>query len=155
MDLWHSLMQGFGTAATPVNLFWAFLGCLIGTAIGVLPGIGPALTVAMLLPLTAHVDPTASMILFGDDTWGGRTLYAPSNSNPTGNTRQTWGQNFCDPCPGTLTAADDLRTNPGGKFPKGRHLGGVVMTFADGHSKWVKPEVLYNNGNDSPYYKGW
>ncbi|MFY7854713.1 MAG: tripartite tricarboxylate transporter permease, partial [Rubrivivax sp.] len=64
MDLWSQLLGGFATAATPVNLLWAFVGCALGTAIGVLPGLGPAVTVAMLLPITAQVEPTASMIFF-------------------------------------------------------------------------------------------
>jgi len=64
MDTWAQLMGGFATAATPVNLMWAFMGCALGTAIGVLPGLGPAVTVAMLLPITAQVEPTASMIFF-------------------------------------------------------------------------------------------
>ncbi len=64
MDLWTQLLGGFATAATPINLLWAFLGCAVGTAIGVLPGLGPAVTVAMLLPITAQVEPTASMIFF-------------------------------------------------------------------------------------------
>jgi putative tricarboxylic transport membrane protein len=64
MDVWTQLMGGFATAATPINLMWAFIGCAIGTAIGVLPGLGPAVTVAMLLPITAQVEPTASMIFF-------------------------------------------------------------------------------------------
>ena len=64
MDILGQLMGGFATAATPVNLLWAFVGCALGTAIGVLPGLGPAVTVAMLLPITAQVEPTASMIFF-------------------------------------------------------------------------------------------
>jgi putative tricarboxylic transport membrane protein len=64
MDTLSLLMQGFATAATPVNLLWAFVGCALGTAIGVLPGLGPAVTVAMLLPITTQVEPTASMIFF-------------------------------------------------------------------------------------------
>jgi putative tricarboxylic transport membrane protein len=64
MDLWAQLLGGFATAATPVNLLWAFMGCALGTAIGVLPGLGPAVTVAMLLPITAQVEATASMIFF-------------------------------------------------------------------------------------------
>jgi putative tricarboxylic transport membrane protein len=64
MDVWSQLLGGFATAATPVNLLWAFVGCALGTAIGVLPGLGPAVTVAMLLPITAQVEPTASMIFF-------------------------------------------------------------------------------------------
>jgi len=53
MDTLNQLMHGFAVAITPLNLMWALVGCFLGTAIGVLPGIGPALTVAMLLPLTA------------------------------------------------------------------------------------------------------
>jgi putative tricarboxylic transport membrane protein len=64
MDILNQLLQGFITAGTPVNLLWAFIGCALGTAIGVLPGLGPAVTVAMLLPITAQVEPTASMIFF-------------------------------------------------------------------------------------------
>jgi putative tricarboxylic transport membrane protein len=64
MDITTQLLAGFATAATPINLMWAFVGCAIGTAIGVLPGLGPAVTVAMLLPITAQVEPTASMIFF-------------------------------------------------------------------------------------------
>jgi putative tricarboxylic transport membrane protein len=64
MELWSQLLGGFAAAATPINLLWAFVGCAVGTAIGVLPGLGPAVTVAMLLPITAKVEPTASMIFF-------------------------------------------------------------------------------------------
>jgi putative tricarboxylic transport membrane protein len=64
MDVWNNLLSGFVTAGTPINLLWAFVGCALGTAIGVLPGLGPAVTVAMLLPITAQVEPTASMIFF-------------------------------------------------------------------------------------------
>ena len=42
MELWQQLLGGFVTAASPINLLWAFVGCAIGTAIGVLPGLGPA-----------------------------------------------------------------------------------------------------------------
>jgi putative tricarboxylic transport membrane protein len=62
MDALSSLIDGFGTALTPTNLMFALLGVFLGTAIGVLPGIGPAMAVALLLPLTHvrrldHVDP--------------------------------------------------------------------------------------------------
>lgn len=66
----NALMGGFAAAISPVNLAWALAGCFIGTAIGVLPGIGPALTVAMLLPLTAKVEPTAALILFAGVYYG-------------------------------------------------------------------------------------
>ena len=64
MDILNQLFAGLATAATPVNLLWAFIGCALGTGIGVLPGLGPAVTVAMLLPITSQVEPTASMIFF-------------------------------------------------------------------------------------------
>ena len=47
-DILSLLAGGFATAGTPINLMWAFVGCALGTAIGVLPGLGPAVTVAML-----------------------------------------------------------------------------------------------------------
>ena len=65
-----SLAGGFASALTPLNLIWALAGCFIGTAIGVLPGIGPALTVAMLLPLTAKVEPASALILFSGIYYG-------------------------------------------------------------------------------------
>src|SRR5829696_4294960 len=79
MDIWNQLMQGFLTAGTPVNLLWALLGCTLGTAVGVLPGIGPATAVAMLLPITAKVDPTASMIFFAGIYYG--AMYGGSTTS--------------------------------------------------------------------------
>jgi putative tricarboxylic transport membrane protein len=78
-DTWNLLLQGFATAGTPVNLLWAFVGCALGTAIGVLPGIGPAVTVAMLLPITAQVEPTASMIFFAGIYYG--AMYGGSTTS--------------------------------------------------------------------------
>ena len=69
METLNLLMQGFATAATPINLMWAFVGCMIGTAVGVLPGIGPAVAVAMLLPITVKVEATASMIFLEATFW--------------------------------------------------------------------------------------
>ena len=65
METLAALGHGFGVALTPMNLFWSALGVTVGTAIGVLPGIGPALTAALLLPVTAQLDPTAAFIMFG------------------------------------------------------------------------------------------
>jgi putative tricarboxylic transport membrane protein len=64
VDTFNALLHGFSIALQPTTLMWAFIGCLLGTAIGVLPGIGPALTVAMLLPVTAKVEPTSALIMF-------------------------------------------------------------------------------------------
>jgi putative tricarboxylic transport membrane protein len=79
MDIWQQLLGGFATAGTPVNLLWAFVGCALGTAIGVLPGLGPAVTVAMLLPITAQVEPTASMIFFAGIYYG--AMYGGSTTS--------------------------------------------------------------------------
>ncbi len=79
LDIWSQLLSGFATAGTPINLMWAFVGCALGTAIGVLPGIGPAVTVAMLLPITAQVEPTASMIFFAGIYYG--AMYGGSTTS--------------------------------------------------------------------------
>jgi putative tricarboxylic transport membrane protein len=71
MEALGDLINGFGTALTPVNLLYAFLGVLLGTAIGVLPGIGPAMAVALLLPLTYGLDATAAFIMFAGIYYGG------------------------------------------------------------------------------------
>ncbi|MCU7371423.1 tripartite tricarboxylate transporter permease [Paucibacter sp. O1-1] len=79
LDLWNNLLGGFATAGTPINLLWAFVGCALGTAIGVLPGLGPAVTVAMLLPITSQVEPTASMIFFAGIYYG--AMYGGSTTS--------------------------------------------------------------------------
>ncbi len=79
MDIWNQLLGGFATAGTPINLLWAFVGCALGTAIGVLPGLGPAVTVAMLLPITTQVEPTASMIFFAGIYYG--AMYGGSTTS--------------------------------------------------------------------------
>ncbi len=78
-EIFNLLAGGFATAATPINLLWAFVGCALGTAIGVLPGLGPAVTVAMLLPITAQVEPTASMIFFAGIYYG--AMYGGSTTS--------------------------------------------------------------------------
>jgi putative tricarboxylic transport membrane protein len=79
MDILTALLQGFATAISPVNLLWALVGCALGTAVGVLPGIGPATAVAMLLPITAKVDITASMIFFAGIYYG--AMYGGSTTS--------------------------------------------------------------------------
>src|SRR5687767_13502648 len=64
METLHALGQGFASALTPPHLLWAFAGVTLGTAVGVLPGIGPALTVALLLPATFNLGPTSAFIMF-------------------------------------------------------------------------------------------
>jgi putative tricarboxylic transport membrane protein len=62
MDLLSNLILGFATAASPWNLFFCFIGVILGTLIGVLPGIGATATIAMLLPITFQNEPVSSLI---------------------------------------------------------------------------------------------
>jgi putative tricarboxylic transport membrane protein len=71
METLAALGHGFAVAITPFNLLWALVGVSLGTAVGVLPGIGPALTVALLLPVTFNLDPTAAFIMFAGIYYGG------------------------------------------------------------------------------------
>jgi putative tricarboxylic transport membrane protein len=66
-----ALANGFAVALTPENLLWALAGVTLGTAIGVLPGLGPALAVALLLPVTYSLDPTPAFIMFAGIYYGG------------------------------------------------------------------------------------
>jgi TctA family transporter len=70
MDLIANLSLGFGVAFTPVNLLYAFVGCLLGTLIGVLPGIGPVATIAMLLPATYALPPVSALIMLAGIYYG-------------------------------------------------------------------------------------
>src|SRR5574339_1075452 len=70
MEALDALMAGFGVALKPINLLWGFIGVTLGTFVGVLPGVGPALTVAMLLPLTVKLDPTGALIMFAGIYYG-------------------------------------------------------------------------------------
>jgi putative tricarboxylic transport membrane protein len=69
-ETFHLLLHGFSIALTPFNILWGFTGVVLGTFIGVLPGVGPALTVAMLLPLTVKLDPTGALIMFAGIYYG-------------------------------------------------------------------------------------
>ena len=71
MDTLSGLAHGFAVALTPINLLWALAGVTLGTFVGVLPGIGPALTVALLLPVTFALEPTAAFIMFAGIYYGG------------------------------------------------------------------------------------
>jgi putative tricarboxylic transport membrane protein len=70
MDLFGNLALGFGVALTPLNLFYAFVGCVLGTLIGVLPGIGPVPTIAMLLPITYALQPVSALIMLAGIYYG-------------------------------------------------------------------------------------
>lgn len=74
-----SLMDGFAVALQPAYLLYALVGVTLGTAVGVLPGIGPAMTVALLLPLTYTLEPTAAFIMFAGIYYGG--MYGGSTTS--------------------------------------------------------------------------
>src|SRR5215470_14307904 len=77
MDLLHHLVFGFGVAVSLQNLLYCLIGVSVGTLIGVLPGIGPLATIAMLLPLTFNVTPVSALIMLAGiyygDQYGGST----------------------------------------------------------------------------------
>lgn len=79
MSTFEFLMQGLVVAMQPMNLFYALIGVTLGTAVGVLPGIGPALTVALLLPVTYQLDPAGSLIMFAGIYYGG--MYGGSTTS--------------------------------------------------------------------------
>jgi TctA family transporter len=70
MDLINNLAIGFSVAFTPLNLLYSFIGVLLGTVIGVLPGIGPLATIAMLLPATYALPPISALIMLAGIYYG-------------------------------------------------------------------------------------
>ncbi|MBY5389954.1 tripartite tricarboxylate transporter permease [Rhizobium leguminosarum] len=79
MNTFEFLWQGILVAMQPMNLVYAMVGVTLGTAVGVLPGIGPALTVALLLPVTYKLDPGGSLIMFAGIYYGG--MYGGSTTS--------------------------------------------------------------------------
>ena len=125
MDSLSNLLEGFGTALTPMNLVWVLVGAMLGTAVGVLPGLGSAMAVALLLPVTFTLDPTAALIMFAGVYFGG--LFGDSISGILMNT------------PGNSTAIagtfEGHRMAKNGRAPQalatsaiGAFIGGIVAT---------------------------
>ncbi len=79
MDIFQNLILGFAVALTPLNLVYCFLGVSLGTLIGVLPGIGPVATIAMLLPITFKLPPVAALIMLAGIYYGAQ--YGGSTSS--------------------------------------------------------------------------
>ena len=79
LETLEALLHGFSIALTWQNLLWALAGVTLGTMVGILPGIGPALTVALLLPVTFNLDPIASFIMFAGIYYGG--MYGGSTTS--------------------------------------------------------------------------
>src|SRR5919205_1731769 len=72
MEILSGLMHGFAVALQPLNLLWCFVGVLLGTVIGVMPGLGPPATIAMLLPLTALMNPAGAIIMLAGIYYGAK-----------------------------------------------------------------------------------
>jgi len=70
METLQQVIFGFGVALQPANLWLAFLGVLAGTLVGVLPGLGPTATMAMLLPITFGMSPTGAIIMLAGIYYG-------------------------------------------------------------------------------------
>ncbi|MEI7672795.1 MAG: tripartite tricarboxylate transporter permease, partial [Deltaproteobacteria bacterium] len=79
MDFLANLSQGFAVALSPWNLLFAFVGAVIGTAIGVLPGLGPPASIALLLPVTYKMDPTSGIIMLAGIYYG--AMYGGSTTS--------------------------------------------------------------------------
>jgi putative tricarboxylic transport membrane protein len=73
------LLDGFQNALTLENLTYAAIGVLLGTFVGVLPGIGPAMALALLLPVTYGLEPTQALIMFAGIYYGG--MYGGSTTS--------------------------------------------------------------------------
>ncbi len=79
MDFLSNLVSGFAIALTPWNLFYAAVGAVLGTAIGVLPGLGPPATIAMLLPVTFKIPPVSAVIMLAGIYYG--AMYGGSTTS--------------------------------------------------------------------------
>jgi putative tricarboxylic transport membrane protein len=70
MDFLSPVISGFGVVFQPENLLYCLLGVTLGMLVGVLPGLGPAATIAVLLPITYNIDPTAAIIMLAGIFYG-------------------------------------------------------------------------------------
>lgn len=84
MDLLQDVLAGFQVALQPGNLFFCFIGVVIGTLVGVLPGLGPAAAITLLLPATFHVTPVSAVIMLAGIYYG--AMYGGSTTSILVNT---------------------------------------------------------------------
>ncbi|MFD1068118.1 tripartite tricarboxylate transporter permease [Oceanobacillus locisalsi] len=75
----QSFMEGLTTALQPMNLLWVLIGGFLGTVVGMLPGLGPATAVAVLIPITFGMDPTSALVLMAAIYYG--AMYGGSRSS--------------------------------------------------------------------------
>ena len=79
MGFFDNILLGFQVTFTPTNLLFCFIGVQVGTLIGVLPGIGPIGTIALLLPATFQVTPASSIIMLAGICYG--AMYGGSTTS--------------------------------------------------------------------------
>lgn len=79
LETFHSLSYGFSVLLTPTNLFYCFLGVLLGTLVGVLPGLGPTATISLLLPTIFSAPPVSAMIMLAGISYG--AMYGGSTTS--------------------------------------------------------------------------
>jgi putative tricarboxylic transport membrane protein len=70
MDTLGAVLDGFAVSLSPARIFYCFLGVLLGTAVGVLPGLGPSATIALLLPVTYRLDTLSALIMMAGIYYG-------------------------------------------------------------------------------------
>ncbi|MYD85752.1 MAG: tripartite tricarboxylate transporter permease, partial [Acidobacteria bacterium] len=131
-QLGDNLAVGFGAALAPVNLLLGVIGVTLGTAVGVLPGVGPALAISMLLPLTFGLDPVGAFILFGGlyygAMYGGSTTSILVKMPGEASSVMTALDGFRMTCKGRAGAA--LATAAIGSFIAGTFATLMLMTLA-------------------------
>ena len=79
MEVVNGLLDGFQIALQPYNLLFAFIGCLLGTVVGILPGLGPTATIALLFPTTINLPPVTSIIMLAGIYYG--TMFGGSTTS--------------------------------------------------------------------------
>ena len=98
MELLLNLGLGFETALTPVNILYCFIGVTMGTLVGVLPGIGPTATIALLLPATFKLNPVSAIIMLSGicygAMYGGSTTSSLLNVPGESASGGTWSHRF-------------------------------------------------------------
>ena len=121
------LSLGFGVALLPQNIFYCFVGALLGTVIGVMPGLGPITAIAILLPLTYDMEPTTAVIMlcgmYYGATYGGSTTSILINTPGEASATVTCLDGYQMARQGRAKSA--LATAAIGSF-----FGGTVATFA-------------------------
>ena len=79
MEVLNNIFYGFSVSFQPINLFFCFLGVLIGTLVGVLPGLGPTSAMALLLPVTFRLPPVGGIIMLAGIYYG--AMYGGSTTS--------------------------------------------------------------------------